>query len=156
MKKCTKCNIQKELTNFRPRNQNCFYSWCISCEREYQREYYRNSEEKKIQLQRSLEKRKKQKQILWWNWLLDHPCPCGEANPLLLELDHETPLLDAKVKRIASLINTGVSWSTVLDTIKSQKCQVLCVKCHRLKTAKELENWKWKIYCEYGQEKISV
>lgn len=68
-----------------------------------------------------------------WEYLLEHPCvECGEDNPILLDFDH----LDPKTKRkgIANMIALHY-WSVIEKEIA--KCRVLCVKCHRIHTAKQ-------------------
>ncbi|HZT43346.1 MAG TPA: hypothetical protein VFA07_14350 [Chthonomonadaceae bacterium] len=66
-------------------------------------------------------------------YLKSHPCvDCGEDNPIVLEFDH---VRGTKKLTIGSSIGYGYSWSTILEEI--EKCEVRCVKCHRIKTAKQ-------------------
>ena len=64
------------------------------------------------------------------------PCACGESNPILLEFDHDKSR--EKSHNVSCMASSGVSIKTIKQEIG--KCTVRCVKCHRLKTAKE-ENW---------------
>jgi 5-methylcytosine-specific restriction endonuclease McrA len=68
---------------------------------------------------------------LLWNFLSDHPCKCGETNPVVLELDH----LRNKKYNISDVIYCH-TWLSIQKELK--KCQVLCANCHRKKTAKQL------------------
>ena len=80
---------------------------------------------------------RRENQYKVWEYLLEHPCvECGEDNPVLLDFDH----LDPKTKRkgIARMLTT-LYWSTIEKEIA--KCRVLCVKCHRLHTAKQLGHY---------------
>ena len=71
-----------------------------------------------------------------WQYLLEHPCvECGEDNPVLLEFDHLNP--KTKKKAIARML-TSNAWVAIAKEIA--KCQVLCVKCHRLLTAQQ-QGW---------------
>ena len=73
-------------------------------------------------------------------YLAGHPCSCGESNPIVLEFHHEDPHKEAEV---GDLIAAGYIWPTVY--VEIQKCVVLCVRCHRLKTAEERGYWKTRI-----------
>jgi len=68
-----------------------------------------------------------------------NPCKCGETNPVLLEFDHTGD----KKFNISQV--TRVSPRRLLEEIK--KCEVRCVKCHRMKTAKEQDwfTYRWWI-----------
>jgi 5-methylcytosine-specific restriction endonuclease McrA len=70
------------------------------------------------------------------DYLNSHPCAnCGETDPIVLEFDHIDP--KAKTSAVSRMIQYH-SWETVQKEI--EKCQVLCANCHRRKTAKQL-NW---------------
>ena len=61
---------------------------------------------------------------------------CGENNPLLLEFDH----IDPKTKNKNNFKNPSVK--RLKEEYK--KCRVLCVWCHRIHTAKQIEEKKKK------------
>ena len=93
-----------------------------------------------------------------WRYLLAHPCvECGENDPVLLDFDH----LDPKTKKQQISRMMFYSWATIEKEIA--KCRVLCVKCHRRKTARQLgwytfEDWKkeWikRSFASSRQERI--
>lgn len=63
------------------------------------------------------------------SFLREHPCvDCGEPDPVVLEFDH----LSNKSFTIADGLKSR-SWAAVAAEI--QKCEVVCVNCHRRRTA---------------------
>lgn len=74
-----------------------------------------------------------------YKYLTLHPCiECGESNPILLEFDHRNGT--NKVDQVYALARG--SWERIRKEIL--KCDVRCVRCHRLKTSKD-ENWYARI-----------
>jgi hypothetical protein len=66
-----------------------------------------------------------------------HPCvDCGERDPAVLEFDHLGPKRD----HVAWLAGTGYSVGVLEDEI--EKCQVVCVNCHRRRTATRGGSWR--------------
>ena len=46
---CTKCQQERELTEFYPDKNNGYQAWCKDCKRDYKREYYKRPEAKETQ-----------------------------------------------------------------------------------------------------------
>ena len=44
------------------------------------------------------------------------------------------------------MVTAKISWEKILDEIK--KCQVLCVKCHRIKTGRDANWYKYQKYLD--------
>jgi len=67
---------------------------------------------------------------LWLNeYLRLNPCvDCGEADPVVLEFDHQGD----KKFAIGDAARKGVTLNTVIAEVA--KCQVRCANCHRRKT----------------------
>ena len=63
---------------------------------------------------------------------------CGEDDPLVLEFDH----LEDKRADISALIRSACSWELVQREIA--KCQILCSNCHKRKTHKEAESYRYR------------
>lgn len=72
-----------------------------------------------------------------WEYLLTHPCPCGESDPIVLQFDH----LGNKVATISDMLRYGRSEAAIFKEIA--KCQVLCANCHLRKTS---EDFGWYTY----------
>lgn len=115
-----------------------YRSDCKACQNEKQAKAYCNKLEEnrnKRKIYRA-ELRKHNQQKLW-KYFETHTCVrCGEANPVLLDLDH----LRDKKNNISQIIYSNL-WETIMEEI--EKCQVLCVSCHRKKTAIERGWYKY-------------
>lgn len=110
--------------------------------RAYDREYHRNRSKSSLDRKKKLQiinKEKKHDYII--EYLKSHPCvKCGESEVILLDFDHTYQ--DNKSKSISQMICINMSLSKIQEEIG--KCQVLCVSCHRRKTAKQLGWYKYK------------
>lgn len=76
------------------------------------------------------------------DYLVLHPCKCGEADPTVLDFHH---VRGPKRFAIARGISAGYCIETILEEIA--KCEVVCANCHRRHTAKQQG---WKILGEEG------
>ena len=87
--------------------------------------------------------RNREARELVFNYLLKHPCiDCGETNVLALEFDH----IHSKKFDIGNALNNNV----MIDLIKAEikKCVIRCSSCHRIKTHKELNSWRYRLVME--------
>lgn len=108
---------------------------CKGCRNKYAKSWYNgNRQEHRKRIRKS---RIKLKQDVY-DYLLQHPCACGESNPILLEFDHDDPL--TKTNSIARLVGYGMR-NQVFQEI--EKCTVRCVVCHRLRTAEQFGWYSW-------------
>jgi len=75
------------------------------------------------------------------DYLLTHPCvDCGSTDIVMLDFDHVDP--STKVKGgVAKMIHNRTSLETLRKEI--EKCEVRCVRCHRLKTWDD-NHWRAK------------
>lgn len=133
MKTCTKCGKQKCIEDFPWRNKKLGkkHSYCLTCNKTSLKKHYAENKESYLQRNR-LKKIDNQRKIL--HYLTQNPCvQCGEQNPILLDFDHLEP--KTKTKSVSQMVSEGWSWIKISKEIK--KCQILCVRCHRLKTANQ-------------------
>lgn len=87
--------------------------------------------------------RNREARELVFNYLLKHPCiDCGETDVLALEFDH----VHSKKFDIGNALNNNV----MIDLIKAEikKCVIRCSSCHRIKTHKELNSWRYRLVME--------
>lgn len=75
-------------------------------------------------------------------YLCERECvECGENDPLVLEFDH----LREKKADISELIQSGCSWTFLRKEL--DKCQVLCSNCHKRKTHRESNSYRYQFLC---------
>lgn len=109
-------------------------------QKEYQHLWYVQNKAKHIVRVRSNERKTTlavQRKIK--EYLLTHPCiDCGESDWIVLEFDH---CKGKKKLAIASMIHRNYSWKVILEEIN--KCEVRCANCHRKKTAKQRNSYRY-------------
>ena len=141
MKFCYQCKQNKILNEWGKNSstKDGLQYQCKSCTNLNSRIYYKNNKKKHLCLIKEGQNRRKQKIYKELKKLFElQPClDCGESNPILLEFDH---VRGVKKHNVSTLISGGWSWKTILTEIN--KCEIVCVKCHRLRTAKR-NNWLW-------------
>jgi ribulose bisphosphate carboxylase small subunit len=102
-------------------------------QRKYNKTYYQKHPEKRAQFNLEARQRNRLKVL---EYLETHPCvDCSEKDVRLMEFDH---VRGKKAGTISVMVNRPCGWVTIKAEI--DKCEVRCVKCHRLKTARE-QGW---------------
>jgi hypothetical protein len=109
-------------------------SYCRACHAAYRHAHYvrnKNLYVRRAELktaQRRIENRRRLRLFL-----LAHPCvDCGEADPIVLELDHRDP---AEKAQAVTWLAARRRWAIVAAEI--DKCEVRCANCHRIRTAEQ-------------------
>ena len=90
MKKCFKCNMGKQDSEFSKckRHRDGLQSWCKSCVTIIDKVRYKDPEIQKKLRERN-RKRRDQNRILLYKYLQDKECQdCKESNTILLDFDH--------------------------------------------------------------------
>ena len=130
------CKVEQLKENFN-KNSRKFDGLqvdCRNCKKEYQKKWYFKNKKKHIDNCCIIRKNcvnENKKRI--FDFLEKNPCvDCGETDPVVLEFDHQKD----KINCISRLITS--SWNILEKEIK--KCEVRCANCHRRKTAKDF-NW---------------
>lgn len=108
--------------------------------RAYDRAYHANrtkeAKDRKASLQQERLLRNKQALLAY---LLNHPCvDCGEADPVVLEFDHQRD----KSANVSDLLRWGASLKNIMA--ETAKCDVRCANCHRRATAKTFGSYRLK------------
>jgi hypothetical protein len=142
VKRCAKCGLTKEVKYFafNKKRYDGLQVYCRSCKANWDKNYYSlNKAEHQIRVKEYLNRTKRK----FWDYLKQQSCiDCGNNNPIVLEFDH----IDSSTKKgsIAYLVNQSkCSWETLLKEIA--KCEVRCANCHRIKTAKQLNWYKYLV-----------
>jgi hypothetical protein len=138
MKRCSKCKIEKDSSDFnkKTRNKDGLQAQCKECLKEIHKKHY----EEKTQYY----KNKAAKNNLLYrirnleymvNYLVRHSCvDCGENDPTILEFDHRSD----KSYDVSTMTTFALS---KLDS-EIAKCDVRCANCHRRKTANQFGYYK--------------
>lgn len=148
MKPCSSCKILKSLSDFHKSSKakDGLQSRCVECNKQQRKAYYKTAHgrDKNSTTGKRWSIRGAKR---LFEYLQEHPCiQCGETDVILLDFDHRDP--KTKEHNISQLIRK-VGWDKVLEEIN--KCDVLCVSCHRRKTAKQFGWYKALWQSEYAQ-----
>jgi len=137
-KRCPDCKITKDKSDFNKNSVRVdgLQSVCRSCGNQRGQNYFENNAEK----QKTRIKARVDKHKMWiWDYLAAHPCiDCGEVDPLVLEFDHVRGIKKHGVMR---MVHAGQALKTIQEEI--EKCEVRCANCHRRKTAKQFDTYKY-------------
>lgn len=135
-KTCTKCNKTLQLESFSKKGSG-FQSHCKSCVSDRYKAWYSKNKPKEVRrVIRNNRRIQSENRVKLLQYLLAHPCTCGESDPIVLQFHH---LRDKKYD-IGFLMSSSYGWNTIQKEIN--KCVVLCSNCHDRVTAKEQGNWK--------------
>lgn len=132
---CTRCKRSLDISNFRWRTReqkqrNCY---CNECMKLYRKEHYHSNPTPYLDRAKS---RITEVKRLYLQYMTEHACvDCGEDDPVLLEPDH---VRGEKTAGVSKILRLRSSWEKVEEELK--KCDIRCVSCHRRKTARE-QNW---------------
>jgi hypothetical protein len=134
MKRCNRCKQEKQLNEFNRRNKG-LQPYCIPCKREYDREFYKKTADKRRERKSYNSKVIRIRNAdLIKQYLLDKSCiDCGIADPIVLEFDHRNP--EEKSHDVSNMVGWCFSKENILEEIA--KCDIRCANCHRRKTAKQ-------------------
>jgi hypothetical protein len=144
MKQCTKCLNVKAIDLFSWLLKNIKrQTICKECHKSVCKNHYKENKEYYLAKTRKRKKDiKSANDLQIYNYLLANPCvDCGEREPLFLEFDHQR---DKMFNVSAKLHN--FQWVDLLKEI--QKCEVRCVKCHRVRTCANLNTYRYQRYIQ--------
>jgi hypothetical protein len=133
MRRCSRCKEEKPGEDFAWRNieKGWRETYCRPCRAAYKQEHYAKNKQRYIDQARSWSQSTlAERGELLLTFFASHPCTdCGEADPIVLEFDH---VLSKDFDIGAGFRNK--SWDDVAREMA--KCEVVCVNCHRRRTAK--------------------
>jgi transposase-like protein len=137
-KKCPACGLIKETTEY-PKYKRYAPPYCKECKRKWEHNNYHLETRHDRILQMNQESNRLLTLIVKEKlraYLTSNPCvDCGETDLELLEFDHIDP--KKKEHNVSRLIGRS-SWHRIEKEIL--KCRVVCISCHRKRTAKQ-QNW---------------
>lgn len=130
--RCVRCGQEKEPKDFawRDKAKGKRLAHCRACQAKYHRKHYEQNRQRYIdkaaqRTDRVLAANRRQLLAV----LRSRACSdCGESDPVVLEFDH----LYEKEFGISQALRYR-SWRSIVEEIS--KCDVVCVNCHRRRTA---------------------
>lgn len=127
MKTCTKCNKEKDESEFHKKRKNELQPICKICKNEYDKNWYRINERRRNNLKLRAKERIIRNKKFIREYKLSVGCQiCGyNKTHYALEFHYEN---GNDKKYNISLMKT-LSIETILKEIK--KCKVVCSNCHR-------------------------
>lgn len=143
-KNCSTCGNSFNITEFHKNKTtpSGYAKNCKACTKKFNKKYYSNNtnhHKKNVRIRHINQININREFII--NYLNEHPCiDCHENNILVLDFDHIKSHL--KESSLCDMIRNGISLEKIKKEIK--KCVVRCSNCHRIKTAKEQNNYKWQ------------
>lgn len=128
LKKCTKCQRELPLDNFRWKNKSegRRHAQCKECQRAQEKQHYQESRERRGSVRMTTDYQKSTNMYLV-NKARQVGCKkCGEKRFYVLDFHHRNN--DEKVETINHMIK-----SASVQTLQREleKCDVLCANCHR-------------------------
>lgn len=144
MKECYRCKVLKDVSEFRKcsRNSDSLDINCKKCKREMDKRTYNNHiiRNRKV-IRESVRRKRRATSLFIIEFLSKHPCiDCGESDIMVLDFDHRGD----KVKAVSDLARNS-SIKRIRDEM--DKCDVRCANCHRRKTMRENNSFKYQ-YCQ--------
>lgn len=132
-KQCGKCREELPISNFNRRGTGRQH-WCRACFRAYFQargtKHIDQSEAAKL-------KRRHAAYALVSGTLVGSSCAdCGTRNPEVFEFDH----VGKKVANVSKLAFASYSTRRIAQEI--ERCEVVCVNCHRRRTARRAQTWR--------------
>ena len=145
-KQCSMCKQWKPLDDFH-RNRtkrDGLQMRCRDCNIETNKRWYRdNPDARPRRMDAYARRRREQAHRLVLEYLREHPCvDCGETDPVVLEFDH----LRDKVRNVSAMANAAQPWEKIAAEIA--KCDVVCANCHRRRTARRLNSFRYRASLE--------
>lgn len=140
MRRCSRCRQAKPDEDFawRYKAEALREAYCRPCRAEYKQSHYARNKQRYADQARDWKQAAFQERSqLLLTYLASHPCvDCGESDPVVLEFDH---LGNKRFDVGEGFWNRA--WDAVLKEIK--KCDVVCVNCHRRRTARRLPSQRF-------------
>jgi len=132
MKKCSRCKIDKELSEYNKNKSkpDGLQTFCRECAHEKFKDYYEsNKDYHKQAIYDRRDKLKNKSRAFLVDYFQTHSCvDCQNSDIRVLEFDH----LGNKIKGVGRLVAEGYSLEVIKEEIS--KCEVRCRNCHQIKT----------------------
>jgi len=132
-RRCGRCLRELPLTSFN-RSGGGHQWWCRECYRTY---FNARGGLHRDQSRAARDRRRQSARSFISDFLRSHRCTdCGEDDARILEFDH----LGEKRGHVSVLVHQGASERRLLRELAT--CDVVCVNCHRVRTAERGGSWR--------------
>jgi hypothetical protein len=125
MKKCTKCEIEKEEEEFSKKTKTQKQSACKECVRKNSKKHYEQN--KKYYYDRAAGRKQKIKEYIRGIKKISKCVNCGESEDCCLDFHHKNE--SEKEFELGKAHSEGYSFKKIDVEIK--KCAIVCSNCHR-------------------------
>lgn len=139
-KTCSICKTDKPVEEFSPHKHGTHgrSPYCRSCDRIRARKWYQDNKDARRVILRDQARARKLKVIEILRPRYQAGCvDCGETNFFILEWDHKDG--------VDKVLPVSKMWNYSLKRIieETEKCELRCANCHKIRTAKQLgyEDW---------------
>lgn len=135
-KLCSICGLPDKEFNKNVRKSDGLQTHCRDCNKTKSHDHYINNRQKYVDRNRE---RIHELMKFVFDFQKERGCAdCPEKDPVVLDFDH---IDDNKVMGVSQMVHRGKS----LENIKKEidKCEIRCSNCHRKKTAKDFEWYKY-------------
>ena len=134
VKRCGRCERTLPIWEFNRHPTRDRQHWCRSCFSSY---FAARGARHRTQSAKARTRRRLAARRFVETYLEGHPCvDCGESDRLVLEFDHVEP------KRADVSHLTAAGWSVGRIEREIDRCEVVCVNCHRRRTAGRGISWR--------------
>ena len=134
VKRCARCERTLPIAEFNRHPTRGRQHWCRSCFSSY---FAARGARHRTQSAQARTRRRLAARRFVDTYLERHPCvDCGESDRLVLEFDHVEP----KCADVSHL--TAAGWSIPRIVREIDRCEVVCVNCHRRRTAARGTSWR--------------
>ena len=125
---CTKCKIEKPITEFRWKNKSkgMMHSQCKDCQKAQEKIHYQESKERQIAVKETAQFQKNRNIQLVENARAVGCRKCGERRSYVLDFHHRNTWNKEDV--ISHMIKSSSAENLLTEIAK---CDVLCANCHR-------------------------
>ena len=125
---CTKCKVEKSITEFRWKNKakGMMHSQCKDCQKAQEKIHYQESKERQIAVKETAQFQKNRNIQLVENARAAGCRKCGEKRSYVLDFHHRIPAEKENV--LAHMIKSSSEENLLAEIAK---CDILCANCHR-------------------------
>ena len=125
---CTKCKVEKPISEFRWKNKakGMMHSQCKECQKAQEKVHYQESKERQISVKETAQFQKSRNIQLVENARAAGCRKCGETRSYVLDFHHRNSWDKEDV--ISHMIKSSSAENLIIEI---SKCDVLCANCHR-------------------------